>query len=52
MLDSLIKHCKFYNMKFIKNHWYNCLHDCIIKKECVFSKGNIIILINGNKSKS
>ena len=28
-------------MKFIKNNWYNCLHDCIIKKECIFSKGHL-----------
>lgn len=28
-------------MKFIKNNWYNCLHDCIIKRECVFSKGHM-----------
>lgn len=28
-------------MEFIKNNWYNCLHDCIIKKECVFSRGRI-----------
>ena len=35
-------------MKFIKNHWYNCLHDCIIKKECVFSKGHMYKCIESN----
>lgn len=28
-------------MNFIKNHWYSCLHDCIIKRECIFSKGHL-----------
>lgn len=35
-------------MKFIKNHWYNCLHDCIIKKECAFSKGHMYKCIESN----
>ena len=35
-------------MKFIKNHWYNCLRDCIIKKECAFSKGHMYKCIESN----
>lgn len=35
-------------MKFIKNYWYSCLHDCIIKKECVFSKGHMYKCIESN----
>lgn len=35
-------------MEFIKNNWYNCLHDCIIKKECVFSRGCIYKCIESN----
>lgn len=35
-------------MKFIKNNLYNCLHDCIIKKECAFSKGHMYKCIEPN----
>lgn len=35
-------------MEFIKNNWYNCLHDCIIKKECVFSRGRIYKCVESN----
>ena len=35
-------------MKFIKNHWYGCLHDCIIKRECIFSKGHMYKCIESN----
>ena len=35
-------------MKFIKNHWYGCLHDCIIKRECIFSKGHLYKCIESN----
>lgn len=35
-------------MKFIKNNWYSCLHDCIIKRECVFSKGHLYKCIESN----
>lgn len=35
-------------MKFIKNHWYSCLHDCIIKRECIFSKGHLYKCIESN----
>ena len=35
-------------MEFIKNNLYNCLHDCIIKKECAFSKGHIYKCIEPN----
>ena len=49
MLDTLInKPYNFYNMKFIKNNLYNCLHDCIIKKECAFSKGHIYKCVEPN----
>ena len=37
MLDTLsVKPYKIYDMEFIKNHWYNCLHDCIIKESVFF----------------
>lgn len=35
-------------MEFIKNNLYNCLHDCIIKKECAFSKGHMYKCIEPN----
>lgn len=35
-------------MEFIKNNLYNCLHDCIIKKECAFSKGHIYKCVEPN----
>ena len=35
-------------MKFIKNNWYSCLHDCIIKRECIFSKGHLYKCIESN----
>lgn len=35
-------------MNFIKNHWYSCLHDCIIKRECIFSKGHLYKCIESN----
>lgn len=48
-MDTLsVKPYKIYDMKFIKNYWYNCLHDCIIKKECVFSKGHMYKCIESN----
>ena len=35
-------------MNFIKNHWYSCLHDCIIKRECIFSKGHLYKCVESN----
>lgn len=35
-------------MNFIKNNWYSCLHDCIIKRECIFSKGHLYKCIESN----
>ena len=35
-------------MEFIKNNWYNCLHDCIIKKKCAFFRGHMYKCIEPN----